>query len=343
MAEKKPGTTYDAIMKDLKKREFAPIYILMGDESYYIDKITDYIAENVLEPEDRDFNQTIFYGGDTTPSQIVETSRGYPLMPAEYRVVIVKEAQNLKGIEELETYCAKPVKSTILVLSYKNGTIDRRKKIISRTETSGIVFESKKKKEYELPKFIESYLKSKEASIDPKSSSMIAEHIGSDMHRLVSELDKLLIALPANERRVTPEIVEKQIGISKDFNEFELRNAIVERNVFKANQIVNYFDKNPRATSVFKYVPLLFSYFVNLMIAHYAPNKTNERELAAYLDLKSVWGVRDYMVGLRNYSARKTLLIISKIRETDGKIKGIDAGSVSQGDLIKELIFFILH
>lgn len=343
MAEKKPGATYDAIMRDLKARNFAPIYILMGDESYYIDKIADYIAEHVLEPDDRDFNQTVLFGADIEVEQIVSEAKGYPIMPAEHRVIIVKEAQGLKNLEALDAYCAKPVPSTILVLCYKNGSIDRRKKFMARTETTGVVFESKKKKDYELPKFIEAYLKAQEASIDPKSASMIAEHIGSDLNRLTSELDKLLIALHGDDRRVTPELVEKQIGISKDFNAFELRDAIINRDVFKANQIVNYFDKNPKASSLYSIVPLLFSYFQMLMIAHYAPNKTNERELAAFLELKSVWSVRSYVTGLRNYSAKKTLLIISKLREIDGKSKGIDSKNTPEGDLMRELIFFILH
>lgn len=342
MAEKRPTVGFDQIMKDLKARRFSPIYILMGDESYYIDKISDYIADNVLQPEEKDFNMSILFGADTNGSQVADLSRGYPMM-SEYRVVIVKEAQNLKGLEALEKYLDHPVTSTILVLCHKNGTIDRRKKILMKAESLGVVFESKKKKDYELPGFIEGYLKLQNATIDNKSAVMMADHIGSDLNRLTSELDKVLISLPENDRRITPEIVERQVGVSKDFNAFELRNAIVQRDVLKANQIINYFDKNPKAGSIFAFLPLLFNYFQNLMIAYYAPVKNDEKAVASFLELSSVWGVKDYLVGMRNYSGVKTMHIINKIREIDAKSKGLDNPNTPVGDLMKELIFFILH
>ena len=343
MAERKTSATYESIMRDLKAKKYAPVYVLMGDESYYIDKISDYIAENVLDPDDRDFNQTIVFGADTTAAQVVDLAKAYPVMPSQYRVVIVKEAQALKSLDALERYFEKPLRSTVLVICYKNGTIDRRKKVIGKAEAVGVVFESKKKRDYELPAFIESYLKSKHTAIDPKSASMIAEHIGADLSRLISELDKVMISLPDDNRRVTPEIVEREIGVSKDFNVFELRSAIIERNVFKANQIVKYFDKNPKAGSLFSFLPLLYAYFQNLMIAFYAPDRNNDQALAAYMELKSVWGIKDYRAGMRNYTAMKTLQILSKIREIDAKSKGLDNPNTSTGDLMKELIFFILH
>ena len=173
MAEKKSLATYESVMRDLKAQKYAPVYILMGDESYYVDKIADYIADNVLEPDDRDFNQTIIFGADTTAAQIADLCRGYPVMPSPYRVVIVKEAQNLKSLDALERYFEKPLSSTILVICYKNGTIDKRKKVVGKAQAVGVVFESKKKRDYELPAFIETYLKSKHVAIDPKSCSKI--------------------------------------------------------------------------------------------------------------------------------------------------------------------------
>lgn len=343
MAEKKSLATYESVMRDLKAQKYAPVYILMGDESYYVDKIADYIADNVLEPDDRDFNQTIIFGADTTAAQIADLCRGYPVMPSPYRVVIVKEAQNLKSLDALERYFEKPLSSTILVICYKNGTIDKRKKVVGKAQAVGVVFESKKKRDYELPAFIETYLKNKHVAIDPKSCSMIAEHIGADLSRLISELDKVMISLPDDNRRVTPEIVEREIGVSKDFNVFELKTAIIERDVFKANQIVKYFDKNPKAGSLFSCLPLLYSYFQTLMVAFYAPDRNNDNNLAAYLELKSVWGIKDYRVGMRNFTAMKTLQILSKIREIDAKSKGLDNLNTPTGDLMKELIFFILH
>lgn len=343
MAEKKATVTFDAIMRDLKSGKYAPVYILMGDESYYIDRITDYIAENVLEPDDRDFNQTVVFGADTTAAQVVDMAKGYPVMPAAHRVVIVKEAQGLKSLDALERYFEKPLASTLLVIAYKNGSIDRRKKVVGKAEAVGVVFESKKKRDYELPAFIETYLKKNHVAIDPKSAAMIAEHIGADLSRLISELDKVMISLPDDNRRVTPDIVEREIGVSKEFNIFELKTAIIERNVFKANQIVKYFDKNPKAGSLFSCLPLLYTFFQNLMVAFYAPDKNNDNNLAAFLELKSVWALKDYRVGMRNFSAMKTLQILAKIRETDAKSKGLDSLNTSTDDLMRELIFFILH
>lgn len=338
----KQGVTFQSIMQDLKNRSFAPFYLLMGDESYYIDSISDYIASHVLSPEESDFNQTICFGSDVTAVQVADMARRYPMM-AEYQVIIVKEAQNIRSLEALEKYLKNPVKSTILVWCHKNGKIDARKKVIGVAQSVGVVFESKKLRDYQLPDFIQNYLKPKKISIDPKSCQMIADYIGADLSRIVSELDKILIYLPEDDRRITPEVVEKEVGVSKDFNAFELRNAIVSKGVFKANQIIKYFDNNPKAGSLYSFLPLLFSFFQNLMIVHYTPNKSSEQDIARALDLKSAWGSKDFITGLRNYSARKTMEIISKIREVDGKSKGLDNPNTGAGELMKELIFFILH
>ena len=338
----KQGVTFQTIMQDLKNRSFAPFYLLMGDESYYIDSISDYIASHVLLPEESDFNQTICFGSDVTAVQVADMARRYPMM-AEYQVIIVKEAQNIRSLEALEKYLKNPVKSTILVWCHKNGKIDARKKVIGVAQSVGVVFESKKLRDYQLPDFIQNYLKPKKISIDPKSCQMIADYIGADLSRIVSELDKILIYLPEDDRRITPEVVEKEVGVSKDFNAFELRNAIVSKDVFKANQIIKYFDNNPKAGSLYSFLPLLFSFFQNLMIVHYTPNKSSEQDIARALDLKSAWGSKDFITGLRNYSARKTMEIISKIREVDGKSKGLDNPNTGAGELMKELIFFILH
>lgn len=342
MAEKKNAITYEDIMKKMMAGEYAPVYVLMGDESYYIDKICDYLVEHVLKPEERDFNQVILFGADINAAQVVDQCKGYPMM-AKHRVVVLKEAQNLRNLESLEEYLEKPMSSTIFVMCYKNGTIDRRKKFIPRAERVGVVFESKKLRDYQLPGFIESYLKTRKVSIEKKAAQMIADSIGADLHRLISELDKVLISLPLDQQRVTPDIVEKEIGVSKDFNAFELRNAIVNKDVFKANQIIKYFDNNPKSGSLFAILPLLYNYFQNLMIAYYCPHRGNENELARYLDLHGGWAVRDYATGMRNYSGVKVMAIISKFREIDARSKGIENPSTPAGELMKELIFFILH
>ena len=342
MAEAK-NVTFDSIMRDLKARKYSPVYYLMGDEPYYIDKIADYIAEHVLQPEERDFNQTILFGSDVSASLIADTARRYPMM-SEYQVVIVKEAQNVKNTEALEKYFKAPMNSTILVMCHKNGTVDGRKKEYMKAILSaGVLFESKKLRDRDLPAFIENYLKARQVSIDPKSTQMIADNIGADLSRLTGELDKVILSLSEQDRRVTPQIVEDQIGVSKEFNGFELRDAIVNRNVFKANQIIKYFDENPKAGSIYSFLPMLFNYFQNLMIAYYAPNNKSQENVAEWLEMRSPWAAKDYMTGMRNYTAMKVMQIISKIREIDAKSKGLDNPNTPPGELMKELIFYILH
>lgn len=341
MAESK-AITYESIMKDLKAGNYKPVYYLHGEESYYIDKIADYIAEHALQPEERDFNQTVLFGNDATASQIADTCRRYPMM-AERQVVIVKEAQNLKNTEALEKYLKTPLSSTVLVICHKNGKIDGRKREYVKTiQQAGVLFESAKLREKDLPAFIEGYLKRNNTSIDPKSTQLIADAIGADLSRLVSELDKVLVSLPEQNKRITPQVVEDQIGVSKDFNGFEFKDAIVNRNIYKANQIMNYFDKNPKAGSIYSFLPLIFNYFQNLMLAYYSPKKSQE-VVAEWLELKSPWAAKDYMTGMKNYSGSKVMQIISEIRQFDAKSKGLDNPNTPPGELMKELVFYILH
>jgi DNA polymerase-3 subunit delta len=330
-------------MRDLEARHFLPLYYLMGDESYYIDKISNWIAENVLQPEERDFNQTVLFGSDVTASQIVDAAKRYPMM-SEYQVLIVKEAQNIKNTEPLEKYFKAPMPSTILVMCHKNGFVDGRKKeYVKAIQQAGVLFESRKLRERDLPAFIEGYLQAKNVTIDPKSTQLIADSIGADLSRLVGELDKVLLSLPQEDRRVTPQVVEDQIGVSKDFNGYELRDAIVNRNIFKANQIVKYFDENPKAGSIYSFLPLLFNYFQNLMLAHYCPQKNSQDRVAKWLDLGKEWLAKEYMTGMKHYSAMKVMQILSKIREIDAKSKGLDNPNTPPEELMRELIFFILH
>ena len=205
--------TVDTIMSDLKARRFKPIYILMGEEPYYIDKISDYIENNVMPPEERDFNQTVVYGVDTSPAQVVDMARRFPMM-SEYQVVIVKEAQNIKNWDRLDSYLEKPLNTTILVICYKHGTMDARKKYMTKAAAVGVVFKSEKLRENAIPAFIDDYVKQQKATIDPKAKAMIADFIGADLSRITSEIDKVLVSLPEGERKVTPETVEQKIGIS---------------------------------------------------------------------------------------------------------------------------------
>jgi len=343
MAETKTPATYEGIMKQLEQGIYLPVYLLSGQEPYYIDQISTYIANHALAEEERDFNQMIVYGSDVDAAKVVDLSKEYPVM-AQRRVVIVKEAQNIKSTAPLEKYLEKPVGTTVLVICYKNASKDGPKKLISAAKAGkGIVFDSKKVSDSKLPMFIVDYLKQKNAAIDQKSATMIADHIGSDLSRLVSELDKVLVSLPENNKKITPEIVERQIGVSKDFNAWEMRNAIIRRDIFKANQIVKYLEKNPKAESLFRVMPTLFSYFQNLMVLHYGPKTYDQNVLANFIGERSGWGMKDYQIGKEKYSAMKTMKIIAKFREIDAKLKGLDNPNTPSGDLFKELIFFILH
>ena len=323
MAEKKSNISYDSILKDIKAGTFAPVYILMGEESYFIDKLCDSISENALREDERDFNQTVVFGSDVSSGQIADIARRFPMM-AERQVVIVKEAQNIHNWERIEKYIEKPQPTTVLVICHKNGSINAKKKVLTLAAACGVVFESKKKNDRELPVFIENYLKERATTIDSKSIQMIVE-------------------LPKDAKKITPEIVEQQIGVSKEYNGFEFRSAIANKNISKANSILKYFDNNPKSGGGYILLPMLFSYFQNLMIAHYSPKKGRDEDIAAWLELKSAWAARDYTTGMRNYSALKTMQIIDKIRETDAKSKGLDNPSTTMGELMRELVFFILH
>lgn len=296
-------TTYEEIARNLKNKIYSPVYFLMGEEDYYIDRISDYIMDTVLTETEKEFNLTLLYGSDTDIVSIINAARRYPMM-SKYQVVIVREAQNLKNLDELIHYLQKPMSSTILVMCYKHGTLDRRKKITAELEKAGVLFESKKLKDTQLPGFISSYLKRKQVEIEPKASEMMAEFVGTDLNRMAGELEKLIITLPAGQKRITAEQIERNIGISKDYNNFELRNALIEKDVFKANQIVKYFEDNPKNNPLQVTLAILFNFFSNLMLAYYAPDKSDQG-IASQLGLRSPWQAKDYMAGMRKYTGSK--------------------------------------
>lgn len=333
--------TYESILQDIKNRKYAPVYFLMGEEDYYIDRITEAIADTVLTDDEKDFNQTVLYAADTDIATIINMAKRYPMM-AEHQVVIVKEAQGLKGLENLSYYLQKPLLSTVLVFCYKHGTLDRRKKVTAEIEKCGVLFESKKLRDYQIPGFISTYLKRKQVDIEPKASEMMAEYVGTDLSRLVGELEKLIITLPKGSTRITPEQIEHNIGISKDYNNIELRNAIIAKDVVKANRIVKYFEENPKNNPIQMTLAVLFGFFSNLMLAYYAPEKS-EQGIASFLGLRAAWQSKDYMAAMRRYSGTKVMQIIGAIREYDAKSKGVDCPATPDGELLKELIYIILH
>ena len=346
MAEKKANTadTYKELIATINDGKLAPVYILIGAESYYIDKVCDSIIANALQEEEKDFNLTVFYGSEVSAQQVMDQARRFPMM-AERQVVVVREAQAMKDIESFEKYMDKPVPTTVLVICYMGGTIDARKKMITRANTVGKVFISESPKyDRDIVAFINAYLKENKATIESRAAQVVAAHIGGDLKRLTSELNKVLISFSEKDKKIiTPELVEEKIGISKTYNVFELRDALINRDAVKAYRIAKYFDENPKAGGLFAILPQTFAFFQNLMIAYYAPRPINESAIMSQLGLRSTYQARDYITAMRSYSAKKTLMIISKLREVDARSKGLDNVNTSPGDLLKELISFILH
>lgn len=333
--------TYEEIARDLKNRKYKPVYYLMGEESYYIDKISEYISQTVLTDEEKEFNLTVMYGADVDIATIINAAKRYPMM-AEYQVVIVKEAQNVKNMENLVYYVQKPLASTILVICHKHGTLDRRKKLAAAIEKEGVLFESKKIKESQLSGFVASFLKRKSVDIEPKAAEMMAEFVGTDLSRMAGELEKLVLTLPQGQNRITPEQIERNIGISKDYNNYELKTALIARDVLKANRVIKYFEENPKTNPIQMTLSVLFNFFSNLMLVYYAPDKS-EQGVAAQLGLKSAWQAREYLTAVRVFSGVKVMKIIEDIRYCDARSKGVENVSLSDSDLLRELIYKILH
>lgn len=338
----KANITHREIVEQIRRQEYKPIYLLMGEEAYYIDRISEYIADNVLTKDEQDFNQTIIYcTRETAVADVINCARRYPMM-AKHQVVIVKEAQNLLKIDELAVYAQNPMETTILVICHKNGKVDGRKKLIPAVEKVGVVFESPKLKDGMLPQFIADYLRRKQVSIEERACLMMAESVGADLNRMAGELDKLVLALPTGQMRITPDLVEQHVGISKEFNLWELRTAVSNKDVAKVNKIIFYFDQNPKANSPVATVAMLFNFFAQLMLAYYSPDRT-ERGMMVQLDLRQNWQLREYTTAMRNYTALKTMRIIGKLREADARLKGINRGNLTDADIMHELFFYILH
>ncbi|MDD6891140.1 MAG: DNA polymerase III subunit delta [Bacteroidales bacterium] len=333
--------TYEDIVRAVKSRQFAPVYFLMGEEDYYIDRLADYVTDTALTETEKEFNLTVVYGLETDIATVINAAKRYPMM-AERQVVVVREAQNLKNLDDLGYYLQKPSPATVLVFCYKHGSLDRRKKITALIEKTGVLFESKKLKEAQLPGFIAAYLKRRQVEIEPKAQEMMAEYVGTDLNRMAGELEKLIITLAPGQRRITPEQIERNIGISKDYNNFELKNALINKEVEKANQIVKYFADNPKNNPMVLTLSVLFTYFSNLMLAYYAPEKS-DRGVAAYLGLRSPWQAKEYLAGMQRYTGRKVMAIIGALRECDARSKGFRNPSVPDGELLRELVYFILH
>jgi DNA polymerase-3 subunit delta len=324
---------------DIKSRKLKPIYFFMGEEPYYIDKLSEFIEDNVLTEEERGFNQMVLYGRDVTVEDIVSNAKRYPMM-ADYQVIIVKEAQDLsRNIEKLADYAKQPQPSTILVMNYKYKTIDKRKTLYKTLQKSGVIYESKKLYENQVGEWIRRVLSSKDYTISPKAAQMLVEFLGTDLSKINNELDKLQLILPKGTQ-ITPEHIEENIGISKDYNNFELRKAIGERNVVKAHKIVNYFSENPKDNPMIVTVSLLFNFFSQLLQFHGLSDKS-PRNVASALKINPYF-VNEYVDAARNYPMKNVSAIIGVLRDFDVKSKGVGANSVPQGDLLKEMLVRIM-
>jgi DNA polymerase III subunit delta len=332
--------TYEEIISGLKKRIFKPVYFLAGEETYYIDLIVNYIENNTLPEEERAFNQIIIYGDDTNINAIIDTARRFPMM-ATHQVVIIKEAQSLKKIEDLSVYLEKPLLSTILVFCYKYKTLDKRTKLYKLLDSNGGYFESARVRDYQIPAWIERYLMTKGIKTDPSAAAMLTEFLGTDLHKIVNELDKLIITLPKEKPIITTSIIEKNIGISKDYNNFELLKAVGERDILKANMIINHFANNPKDNPLTLTIASLFGLFSKLLTYHYLADKS-KNNVAAALKVNPFF-VRDYEIAGSKYNVAKTVQVISLLRSFDMKSKGFGDVGTEHGDLLKEMVFKILH
>jgi DNA polymerase-3 subunit delta len=330
----------DQILDNLKKKIYHPVYFLCGEEPYYIDIISDYIESNVLSPAEKGFNQSVYYGKDTDITAVLEAARRYPMM-ADHQVIIVKEAQAWKDLTPLARYLKAPTKSTILVIGYKYKTPDKRSSEGSEIKKNTIYLETKKLKDYQVSAWIEQYLRNKGYSITPQASQMLTDFLGSDLGKIVNELNKLFIVLQPGAR-ITPDDVEKNIGFSKEFNFWELTNALGARDVLKANRIITHFGLNPGA---YPFPPLtgsLFSYYIKLFEYHFMADKS-EKAVAAEWNIHP-FVAKSYIEAARYYGKTRLFEIIGIIREYDMKSKGLEAApGVTPGDLMKELVYKILH
>ena len=330
------------IVSDIKNGNIQPIYVLMGEEPYYIDKISEYIEKNVLKEEEKGFNQMVLYGRDVTIDEVVDNAKRFPMM-AERQVIIVKEAQDLsRTIDNLASYALNPQPSTVLVLCYKYKKIDKRKALYKAIKKSGngLVYESAKFYDNQVPEWINRVLAGKKYTIEPKACLMLVEFLGTNLSKISNELDKLLVVLPAGST-ITAKDIEDNIGISKDYNNFELRKAVGERNVLKVNQIINYFGQNQKANPMIMTISLLNSFFTQLLIFHSLQDKS--KNSAARALKVSPYFISDYATAARNYPMRKVSQVIGLLRDADVKSKGVGANALPAKDLLKELLFKIIH
>lgn len=339
---------FEEIIDSLQKKIYSPVYFLMGDEPYFIDEICDYISSNVLNDIEKEFNQTVVYGRDTDPATIISYCKRFPMM-ANYQVVIVKEAQDMKNLVPdgrekntclLETYIEKPLNSTVLVICYKYKTIDRRKSFAKLLDKNGVLFNSDKLFDNQLPSWIQNFLKKKNYTIRPEASMLLSEYLGSDLSKITNELNKLSINIKEGTE-ITTNHIEYYIGISKDFNVFELQRMLGKKDILKSNQIINYFAANEKENPNVKTIGILYNYFSKILHFHSLADKSKNNACAS-IGINPYF-FAEYQTAANNYSMKKTKQVISLLRKYDMKSKGVDNANIPDGELMKELVYQILH
>jgi DNA polymerase-3 subunit delta len=336
-----PELAYDNIIQDLQNKIYYPVYLLSGEESYFIDSISNYMEENILDAMDREFNQTIVYGLDTNITSLINLARSYP-MSANYQVIIVKEAQNLKEMGEMLKYFENPSESTILIFAYKHKDYDKRKAVYKAIKKTGVIFHSKKIWENKVPSWIQTQLAKNSYKIPPREAALLADYLGNSLSKINSELNKLTINLKKGTT-ITPEIIEENIGISKDFNVFSLTDALAAKDILKANQIVQYFIGDEKNHSIHALLPMMHSFFYKSLVYYQLENKTDKKNVAAKLGVHP-FTVDRYIQCAKNFKAMKLFAIIGYLKDADLKAKGVGATSnTSNGEILKELIYKILH
>ena len=342
MAQTKQVTpAYEDVVREIMNGKFHPVYCLMGEEEYYIDKIADLLLEKLLTPDEQAFNLFTFYGTEATADAVVSAARGFP-MGAERLVVCLKEAQNMKQLDKLELYFAQMQPTTVLIICHKGGNLDRRKKLPALIEKNGVLFESKPLREDRIPGFVASYLKRKGLAIELEAAGMVADLVGTKLTKVVNELDKLCVGLPKGQTMVTKEQILATIGVSREFNIFELQDALAKKDVSQATRIARAMAKDEREFYLPATLTMLFRFFSQIMLAYYAPEKSS-MGIANWLGVHE-WPVKKNIIpAMKVYTGVKVMNIISKIRETDARCKGIENGGATNAELFSELIYFILH
>lgn len=331
---------FEALLADLKNKIYKPVYLLHGEEEYFIDIVSDYIEDNVLDDAQKEFNQTILYGKDVNAGMIIDAARRYPMM-SNYQVLILKEAQGMDDLEELHEYAANPVATTILVIAHKHKNYDARKKLAAAVKKNGVIFKSDRLFDNKIPAWINMEVKEKGYTITPEASRLMSASLGSDLTKIKMELGKLFIGL-SDKKVIDEDVIEQNIGISKEFNIFEFQKAIATGDIYKANLIARYFGANQKSNPFVLTIALLYQFFIKLLIYHSLKDKTKDNVVASELSINPYF-VRDYRIAVKRFPLPKTIEAISLLREYDLKFKGLNNVSAKEGDLLTELVFKLMH